>query len=73
MRPDDDALRHRIAEEFGIAGGFNWSGLAVEYKGGVNPRITIQIGTEPPLELTGGELLSAVREALHLARPGELF
>lgn len=72
MRPDD-ALRHRIAEEFGIAGGFNWSGLAVEYKGGVNPRITIQIGTEPPLELTGGELLSAVREALHLARPGELF
>ena len=72
-RLDDDALRKRIAEEFGISGGFGMTGLRVNYWGGINPRVEIQIGADTPVELAGRELLGAVREALKLARPGELF
>jgi len=45
----------------------------VNYWGGSNPRIEIQIGADTPVELSGRELLAAVREALKLTRPGELF
>ena len=72
-RMDDAALSRRIAEEFGIQGGFGRSGELVNYWGGRNPRIEIQIGADTPVELSGRELLAAVREALKLTRPGELF
>jgi len=70
---DDDALRQRIAEEFGISGGFGMTGERVNYWGGINPVIEIQIDADAPVELSGRELLSAVREALKIIRPGELF
>lgn len=70
---DDETLRRRIAEEFGIQGGFSLPGERVDYWGGTNPRIEIQIGADTPVELSGRELLTAVREALSITRPGELF
>lgn len=73
VRPDDETLRRRIAEEFGISGGFGMTGERVNYWGGLNPRIEIQIGADTPVELSGRDLLAAVREALNLTRPGELF
>ena len=73
VRPDDDALRQRIAEEFGISGGFGRTGERVNYWGGINPRVEIHIGADTPVELSGRELLTAVREALKITRPGELF
>jgi len=73
IRPDDETLRRRIAEEFGISGGFGMTGMRVDYWGGLNPRVEIQIGADTPVELSGRELLAAVREALKITRPGELF
>jgi hypothetical protein len=73
VRPDDNALTARIAEEFGIHGGFGAKGVWVDYKGGMNPRIEIRIGAETPVELSGRDLLAAVRDAIHRHRPGELF
>jgi hypothetical protein len=73
VRPDDETLLCRIGEELGIWGGFGMPGLWVDYRGGRNPRVEIRIGAEIPLELSGRELLAAAREALKLARPGELF
>lgn len=72
-RMDDDALRQRISEEFGISGGFGMTGERVNYWGGTNPRVEIQIGADVPVELSGRELMAAVREALKITRPGELF
>lgn len=73
VRPDDETLRRRIADEFGIQGGFGWTGVWVDYWGGTNPRIEIRIRAETPIDLSGRELLVAVRDALNLTRPGELF
>ena len=73
IRPDDESLCRRIAEEFGISGGFGMKGERVDYWGGINPRVEIQIGADTPVELSGRELLAAVREALKITRPGELF
>jgi len=73
IRPDDETLRRRIAEEFGISGGFGKTGERVNYWGSINPMIEIQIGADAPVELSGRELLAAVREALKITRPGELF
>ena len=70
---DDHQLRVRISEEFGIAGGFAMTGTRVEYWGGLHPEIEIQIGEQAPITLSGRKLLSAVRDALKLQRPGELF
>lgn len=70
---DDEALTRWIAHEFGIAGGYAGDGVRYDYRGGMNPRITIQIDDEPPLDLSGRELLAAVRQALGVGRPGELF
>ena len=70
---DDETLRRRIAEEFGISGGFGMTCDRVNYWGGINPRIEIQIGADTPIELSGCELLTAVREALGIGRPNELF
>ena len=72
-RLDDAGLMRRIGEEFGISGGFGWDGVWVEYRGGINPRIEICVGADTPMELFGRELLAAVREALKITRPGELF
>ena len=72
-RPDDESLCRRIAEEFGISGGFGKKGVRVDYWGGINPRVEIQIGADTRVELSGCELLAAVREALKITRPGELF
>jgi len=72
-RLDDAGLVRRIGEEFGIMGGFGWDGASVEYRGGINPRIEIRVGADTPVELSGRGLLAAVREALKIARPGELF
>ena len=47
-RMEDDALRQRIAEEFGISGGFGMTGERVNYWGGTNPVIEIQIGADAP-------------------------
>jgi len=73
IRPDDESLRRRIAEEFGISGGFGMTGEQVNYWGGINPRVEIQIGADTPVELSGCELLADVREALGIGRPDELF
>ena len=73
QRLDDDALRRRIGDEFGIMGGYGKTGERIEYRGGTNPRAIIQIGDNPPLVLEGRELLAAVREALGIGHPGELF
>jgi hypothetical protein len=70
---DDEALTQRIAAEFGIMGGFGAPGVRVEFRGGKTPRITIEIGDGPGVELEGRELLAATREVLQLRRPGELF
>lgn len=70
---DDETLRVRIAEEFGIQGGFNKAGLGINYHGGSNPRVIIEVGGEPPFILMGRDLLTAARETLGLSRPGELF
>lgn len=72
-RLDDERLRQRIAEEFGISGGFGRTGESVSYWGGINPVIEIAIGADTPVELSGRELLAVVRDALKIARPGELF
>ena len=72
-RLDDAQLLRRIGEEFGIMGGFGTTGARVEYRGGINPHIEIQIGADTPVELSGRELLAAVRESLKITRPGELF
>lgn len=73
MRPDDETLRARIAEEFGIQGGCGVTGWRVNYWGGANPYVEIQVGAETPVELSGRELLASTREALKLSYPGELF
>jgi hypothetical protein len=70
---DDEALTGRIAAEFGIMGGFGTSGARIEFRGGKNPRITIEIGNASTVELEGRELLAATCEVLQLRRPGELF
>lgn len=70
---DDALLTERIAAEFGIMGGFGAPGVRVEFRGGKTPRITIEIGDGPGVELEGRELLAATREVLQLRRPGELF
>ena len=49
----------RVGEEFGIMGGFGMAGERVEYRGGINPRIEIQIGAATPLEISGRDLLAA--------------
>lgn len=72
-RLDDERLRQRIAEEFGISGGFGSERERVDYWGGIHPEIEITIGADTPIHLLGRELLGAVREALKIARPGELF
>ncbi len=72
-RLDDAALLARIGEEFGIVGGFSRAGEWVDFRGGRNPRIEIRIGAENPVELSGRELLAAVRMALKISHPGELF
>jgi len=73
MRPDDETLRRRIAEEFGIQGGFSVTGGYLDYWGGANPRIAIRNGDGSTFVLSGRELLAAAREALKLSCPGELF
>lgn len=73
VRPDDETLRRRIAEEFGICGGFSMHGEYLHYWGGANPRIEIRNENTSTLTLSGRELLAAVREALKLSCPGELF
>lgn len=73
VRPDDETLRQRIAEEFGISGGFGMTGEQVNYWGGINPRVEIQIDADMPVELSGRELLGAVREAIKIGHPNELF
>lgn len=73
VRPDDATLSRRISEELGIQGGFGMVGEWVNYWGGINPRIEIRIGEDTPIELSGRELLAAVRAALKITRPGELF
>lgn len=73
VRPDDETLRGRIAEEFGIQGGFSMTGEYLGYWGGANPRIEIRNGDALTLVLSGRELLATVREALKLSCPGELF
>ncbi len=72
-RLDDERLRQRIAEEFGISGGFGSERERVDYWGGIHPEIEITVGADTPVHLSGRELLAAVRDALKLARPGELF
>ena len=72
-RMDDATLLRRIAEEFGISGGFGWTSERVDYWGGTNPCIEISIDGESPIELFGRDLLSAVRDALKISRPDELF
>jgi hypothetical protein len=73
VRPDDATLRRRISEEFGIQGGFGMRGQWVSYWGGANPGIEIRVGADTPVELSGRELLAAVRDVLGMGRPGELF
>ena len=70
---DDEALTARISEEFGIQGGYRGADFGYDYHGGQNPRITIMVLGEVPVELAGRDLLAAVREVFHLSRPGELF
>ena len=72
-RLDDADLYRRIGYEFGVRGGYCADGVWVEYHGGTNPSIEIRAGNELPARLAGTELLAAVRDALGLARPGELF
>ena len=70
----DEALTARISDEFGIQGGYRGADFGYDYRhGGQNPRITIMVPGEVPVELSGRELLAAVREVFHLSRPGELF
>jgi len=73
VRPDDEALRRRVGFEFGSQCGFGMPGTWVDYHGGMNPRIEIRLGADTPVELSGRELLAAVREALKIGRTGELF
>lgn len=73
QRLDDDALRRCIGEAFGIVDGYGKAGERIEYRGGANPGAIIQIGDDPPLVLEGRELLAAVREALGIGHPSELF
>jgi len=72
-RLDDEALRERIAAEFGIQGGYRGSDFGYDYRGGRNPHITIIVPGDAPVELSGRDLLAAVREIFKFARPGELF
>ena len=72
-RLDDATLTERIGYEFGIQGGYCGNGANVDYHGGANPRVEIIAPDEQPIQLSGRDLLSAVREALRLNRPGELF
>ena len=72
-RLDDEALAARIAEEFGIQGGYRGQDCGYDYRGGQNPRITIMVPGEANVELYGRDLLAAVREVFLLSRPGELF
>ena len=72
-RLDDAALAERIAYEFGIRGGYGGDGVTIDYWGGRSPRIEIKAGDDAPVQLSGRDLLAAVRESLRLNRPGELF
>jgi len=72
-RLDDEALTARITEEFGIQGGYRGHDCGYDYHGGLNPRITIMMPGESPVELSGRDLLAAVREVFKMSRPGELF
>lgn len=70
---DDFELVERIAYVFGIQGGYRGRDCGYDYYGGQNPRITIMVPGEVPVELAGRDLLAAVREVFHLSIPGELF
>jgi hypothetical protein len=70
---DDASLTARIAYEFGTMGGYCGEGVWVDYHGGANPRVKIEVANESDLELEGRELLAATREALGIGRAGELF
>ena len=68
-QPTDDELHQALAQHFGIEGGFGSRGVALWWKGGKNPSLSIEFVGEPPLKLKGRKLLDAVREALFLSRP----
>ena len=72
-RLDDATLTERIGYEFGIQGGYSGDGIWIDYWGGRNPRIEIRVPGDAPIQSTGRDLLAAVREALRMNRPGELF
>ena len=72
-RLDDEALNARISEEFGIQGGYRGADCGYDYHGGQHPHITIMVPGQSPVELSGQDLLAAVREAFRLPHPGDLF
>jgi hypothetical protein len=71
-RLSDLELTARIRDEFGIEGGFGRTCFRVNYRGGKSPELEITIG-ETTTVLSGNFLLSAVREAMGISRPDELF